>query len=220
MGTAHAVPPGWALAAAWVIAALLLAWQARPMWRHLRTAGPLALRVLAVTAVALAALRWFNTAPLHGVMLHLLGASIATLMLGAVPALWVMAAASLSGLLLGAAWHGWPTDFLVTGALPVAVTAGFSRAVRRWLPHNIFVYVMGNAFFGSAVAMAASTLAKAATAGLLDSRAAWSYLAATPLVAFAEAFLTGTLMAVIVVYRPQWCASFDDQVYLWPERPM
>ncbi|MGY0560367.1 energy-coupling factor ABC transporter permease [Luteimonas sp. A277] len=212
--------PFWVQSVAWALAALVLAWQGRPLWRRLHGAGPEAVRVLLGLALVLMAVRWFNTAPLQGVMLHLTGATIATLLVGAGPACWVMAVASLSGVLMGAAWHGWAMDFLVTGALPVAVTAVFSRAVRRWLPHNIVVYVMGNAFFAAAVAMAASVLAKFALVAWLGSRSAAAYLVATPLLALAEAFLTGTLMAVIVVYRPQWCVSFDDKVYLWPERPM
>ena len=212
--------PAWALTGAWGLAALVLALQVWPLWRHLRGSGQEAARLLLVLAVVLVAVRWFNTAPLQGVMLHLTGATIATLLVGAGPACWVMAVASLAGVLMGAAWHGWALDFLVTGALPVGVTAVFSRAVRRWLPHNIFVYVMGNAFFAAAVAMAASVLAKFAVVAWLGSRSAAAYLVATPLLMLAEAFLTGTLMAVIVVYRPQWCASFDDKVYLLPERPM
>ena len=220
MDVAAQALPGWIEGGALVLALVLLAWQARPMARYLAGDGSARLRVLLATALALAALRWFNTAPLQGVMLHLTGASIATLLLGTGPALAVMALASLSGVLMGAAWHGWAPDFLVTGALPVAVTAVASRAARRWLPHNIFVYIMGNGFFASMLATAASVLAKFAVAAWLGSRAAAAYLAATPLLMFAEAFLTGTLIAVIVVYRPQWCSSFDDRVYLWPERPM
>ena len=211
--------PGWIQAVALVLAVAVLALQVRPVARRVGGGGT-ELGVLLVAALALCALRWFNTAPLQGVMLHLTGASIATRVLGARPALAVMALASLSGVLLGAAWHGWAMDFLVTGALPVAVTAAASRAARRWLPHNIFVYIMGNGFFAAMLATAASVLPKSALAALLGSRSAAAYLAATPLLMFAEAFLTGTLIAVIVVYRPQWCRSFDDKVYLWPERPM
>lgn len=220
MNAPQPVLPGWIHLVAAALAVLLLAWQVRPLVRLASGGDRTGLRVLLVTALALAALRWFNTAPLQGVMLHLAGASIATLLLGARPALAAMAFASLAGMLMGAAWHGWAVDFLVTGALPVAVTAAVSRATRRWLPHNIFVYIMGNAFFGSMLATAASVLAKSAVAAWLGSRSAAAYLAATPLLMFAEAFLAGTLVAVIVVYRPQWCATFDDRVYLWPERPM
>ena len=38
-------------------------------------------------------------------------------------------------------------------------------------------------------------------------------IAAIPM-AFGEAFFTGGTMALIVTYRPQWCASFDDARYL------
>ena len=31
-----------------------------------------------------------------------------------------------------------------------------------------------------------------------------------------EAFLTGGVMALIVVYRPHWCSTFDDARYLRP----
>ena len=220
MDVAAPALPGWIEGGALLLVLVLLTLQARPMARYLAGDGGARLRVLLAAALALAALRWFNTAPLQGVMLHLTGASIATLLLGARPALAVMALASLSGVLMGAAWHGWAPDYLVTGVLPVAVTAVASHAARRWLPHNIFVYIMGNGFFASMLATAASVLAKSAVAAWLGSRAAAAYLAATPLLMFAEAFLTGTLIAVIVVYRPQWCRSFDDKVYLWPERPM
>lgn len=219
MSTQEALP-AWMPMVAWALAFALLMATALPLRRRLRVAAADQLQVMVVAILVLAAMRWFNTAPLLGVMLHLLGATIATLMFGAGVACWVMALVSLSGLLLGAAWHGWAMDFLVAGALPVAVTAWLSGTVRRWLPHNIFVYVMGNAFFGAAVAMAASMLAKAALAWWLDSRAAAAYLAATPLLMFAEAFFAGTVMVLVVVYRPHWCSSFDDRVYLWPQRPM
>jgi len=173
-----------------------------------------------VATLALAAMRWFNTAALQGVMLHFLGATIATLMFGAGAACWVMAASSLAGALMGSAWHGWAMDFLATGALPVAVSAAASRAARTWLPRNIFTYVMLNAFAGGALAMAASMLAKAAVVAWLGGRTLAAYLAATPMLMFAEAFFAGTVMVLVVVYRPHWCRSFDDRDYLWPQRGM
>jgi uncharacterized membrane protein len=140
-------------------------------------------------------------------------------MFGARIASWVMALASLVGVLLGADFGGWAWDFLLTGALPVATTVIAGFAAMRWVPSNIFTYVMVNAFAAAALAMAASTLAKASAAALLAGAAA-AYLAATPLLMFGEAFLTGAVMVLVVVYRPQWCTSFDDRTYLGPARPM
>ena len=211
---------GWEQWPAWVLAALVLGRSAPRLRRHLAGVDDQARRILILATLALAAMRWFNTAALQGVMLHFLGATIATLMFGAGTACWVMALASLAGVLMGAAWHGWAMDFLATGALPVAVTAIVSSAARTWLPRNVFTYVMLNAFAGGAVAMAASMLAKAAVTAWLGGRALEAYLVATPMLMFAEAFFAGAVMVLVVVYRPQWCRSFDDRAYLWPERRM
>jgi uncharacterized membrane protein len=212
--------PGWTLWPAWLLAAGVLA-RAFPSLRRLAaTLDDEGRRVLVLATLALAAMRWFNTAALQGVMLHFLGATIVTLMFGAGTACWAMALVSLAGVLLGAAWHGWAMDFLATGALPVAVSAAVSWAARTWLPRNVFSYIMLNAFAAGALAMAASMLAKSAVVALLGARSLAFYLVATPMMMFAEAFFAGTVMALVVVYRPHWCRSFDDRDYLWPERGM
>jgi len=219
----HPVPklPDWFHLLLWLLVAILSV--AAGMWHHARSRTPhgtlIGWPVLLGTTLALVLLRYFNTSALHGVLLHFLGATIATLMLGRANACRVMALASLSGLLQGAAWYGWAADFLVTGLLPVAVTALVSTTARRWLPRNIFSYVMLNAFLAAALAMATSVLLKAAVAAWLgDAGAAVAYLVAMPLLMFAEAFFSGTVMVLMVVYRPHWCSSFDDRLYLWPQR--
>jgi uncharacterized membrane protein len=211
--------PAWATASAWVLALVVLAASARGMRLERYRSDADARRVLLAATLLIMAMRWFNTAALQGVVLHFLGATIATLMFGARIACWMMAAASLAGLLLGAAWQGWAVDFLVAGALPVAVSAAAGLAAMRWVPSNIFTYVMANAFGAAALAMAASSLAKAGAMALVGGPAA-AYLAATPLLMFGEAFLSGGVITLVVVYRPQWCVSFDDRTYLGPERPM
>lgn len=228
-----AVPalPAWATLAAWALALAVLAGCARglPAGRFRGEAGAEARRVLLLAALAIMGLRWFNTAALQGVVLHFLGATIATLMFGGRVACGVMALASLAGVALGAAWQGsWPFDFLLSGALPVAVTALAGIAAARWVPANIFTWVMVDAFAAAALAMAASSLVSAALSALMGATGAGgaasgpaaAYLAATPLLMFGEAFLTGSVMVLVVVYRPQWCPGFDDRTYLGPQRPM
>jgi uncharacterized membrane protein len=211
--------PLWVQVLAWVLALAVLAAATRGLDPGRYRDDGEARRVLMLAALAIMAMRWFNTAALQGVVLHFLGATVATLMFGARIACWVMALASLVGVLLGADFGGWAWDFLLTGALPVATTVIAGFAAMRWVPSNIFTYVMVNAFAAAAVAMAGASLAKAAVVAHLGGPVA-AYLAATPLLMFGEAFLTGGVMVLVVVYRPQWCASFDDRVYLGPERPM
>lgn len=201
---------------AWTAALATLAWSARRLpWYKVRGDAE-ALRVLLLATVALAAMRWFNTDALQGVSLHFLGATAATLMFGPRFALWSMAAVSAAALGMGSAWQGWAADFLVCGALPVLTTEAVGRFIESRLPQNPLIYVWVRGFLGGALAIAASNLSKAAVSVWLDDPAAAAYLAATPPMMFGEGFFCGGAMALIVVYRPQWCASFDDARYLRP----
>ena len=201
-------------ALAFAAAGVVLVWAAlRLPWYKLR-GDPEALRVLFFATLALAAMRWFNADALQGVRLHFVGATVATLMFGARFALWVMAAVSLVAWAMGSAWYGWAPDFLVCGVSGILVSEAVGRFIERRLPPNLLVYVWVRGFFGGALAIAAAHLLKAAVASWLDDSAAAAYLAATPPMMFGEGFFCGAAMALIVVYRPAWCATFDDARYL------
>lgn len=208
-----------AQALAWSLAFAVLAWSARDLpWYKLRGDAE-AWRVLLLTALALAALRWFNTDAVRGVQLHFLGATLAALMFGPRFALWTMAAAGLGAWAMGVTWHGWAADFLTGGALAVLVTEAVGRGIERRLPPNLLIYVWVRGFFGGALAIAASHLLKAGVAAVQDDPSMAAYLAAAPPMMFGEGFFCGAAMALIVVYRPAWCATFDDARYLPPPRP-
>ena len=94
------------------------------------------------------------------------------------------------------------------------VSESWLRLVQRWLGHDYFVFVFVAAFFGAALALFSAGLA----AGLLLSLSGtyeadqllhnfYSYLV---LLLFPEAFLTGALLSIFVVYRPTWVASFVE----------
>jgi len=175
-----------------------------------------AARVLLLGTLALAGLRWFNADALAGSSLHFLGASAATLMFGPRFALWAMAVASLLAWLGGSAWLGWAPDFLACGVLPVLATQALYLLEQARLPPNLVTYVLVNAFLGGGVAMLASHLVKAAVAAAGGSGEPAVYLASAVPMMFGEGFLCGGALALVVVYRPQWCASFDDRRYLRP----
>lgn len=175
--------------------------------------------VLVVAAAAIIGLRLLHTPGHLGVSLHFLGASIATLMFGPRFALWVMALASLVAWARGHVWWGWGPDFLLTGAVPVALTWALDRLAKMRLPTNVFVYVLVNSALGGGLAMGASIVGKALGAWWLAPALAPTYLLAAMLLPYGEAFFTGCVMAVVVIYRPQWCATFDDRVYLNPPPP-
>jgi uncharacterized membrane protein len=204
---------------AFALACALLVWAARSLpWYKLRGDSE-ALRVLLFATAALAAMRWFNADAVQGVKLHFIGATVATLMFGARFALWAMAVASLAAGAMGSVWYGWAPDFLVCGASGVLVSQAIVRYIERRLPPNLLIYVWVRGFLGGALAIAASHLLKAGVAAWQDDPATAAYLAAALPMMFGEGFFCGAAITLIVVYRPAWCATFDDARYLPPRSP-
>jgi uncharacterized membrane protein len=131
----------------------------------------------------------------------------------------VLAGVTLNGELLGReGWLAYGLNALVLALFPVLMADAIRRGVLRWLPGNFFVYVFVTAFFGAAATVMAT--------GLLASALMWlaavypaptlldDYLPYYFLLGFAEAWLNGALITVMVVYVPHWVGSFDDRHYL------
>jgi uncharacterized membrane protein len=202
---------GW-LQWAWWPLLLWVVWGAP--WRWLLRNGNLN-RLLACAVVQF--LIWQIRTDLVGLNLHLLGATVMTLMFG-----WRLAiiGGSLAIGLNCLRWHppiaaaivdGW-----ITVVLPVAVSYVLARCVERCLPRHFFIYVYASAFVGGALSMLAMGIA---TVLLVPSAVPYvegwfGQLMPYVLMMFGEAFVSGGLITLMVVYRPDWVASFDDRFYL------
>lgn len=215
------------LAAGWAIAttaiALLLAGRAarRAPWSLLADGFRLHGWLGASLAVALA---WILSAkPLPGLSLHLLATPLVALMFGrdlgvvaAVPA--VLAA----WLWRGTDWSGIPATWLLAAWVPVTVADGLRRLADRHIPRNPFTFIFLQGFFAPGLAYAftvvAATLAHAAAGTAPWARLSGEFLPYGLLLAWGEAFLSGLLAAIFVVYEPRWMATFDDARYLRPPR--
>lgn len=195
----------------------LLATARGAAWRWLFASG--AAPRLAAAATAVLVVWQVRAAPDGGPAFHLLGATLLTLAFG-----WRLAVIALGGVLAVSAAAG-ESGFLALGAngiasvlVPVAVSYAWARATERLLPANLFVYVFSSAFFGAALAMTAAVLASAlmiaASGAAPPGELAANYLPTSLLLLFPEAFLTGGLVTLAVVYRPAWLVSFDDRDWL------
>ena len=172
-------------------------------------------------AVVLLSLAWsLKAGVLPGLNLHVLGATALTLIFG--PALAIsgllvtLAIVTLNG---GAGWDSYGLNALLMAVLPCLLAQAILRAVERWLPPNYFVYLFVAAFFGSAAAVVATGLFACMAlwaAGVYPAERLFSdYFPAYMLLAFAEAWLNGAAVALMVVFRPAWVGSFDDRRYFF-----
>jgi len=176
-------------------------------------------------AIALLTLTWSMKAGVQpGLSLHLLGATMVTLMFGRKLAIaglaLVLAAVTLNGWLNDSAsgWQSYALNAVVLVFVPVFVTDSIRQLMERFLPVNFFIYIFVGAFFGAAVSLLATGLATASVlwlAGVYPAAFLWQdYLPYTLLLAFAEAWLNGAMVTLMAVYLPHWLGSFDDRRYL------
>lgn len=146
--------------------------------------------------------------PLSGACLLVLMAGWPLAMLALVPV--TLATVWLTGL----GWEPALARAVWLGVVPGSLTLLLGAAVRRALPHHLFVYILARGFFATALAcgLAASVpllwQAPATGTELAD------LLLARGLMASGEAFLTGMLVAIGVAYRPEWLATYSDRLYL------
>jgi uncharacterized membrane protein len=150
--------------------------------------------------------------------LHLLGATALSLMFG-----WSLAVIALSVVLLATSlldgqWLAFPLNALIMVAMPVSVSYGVRWLAEHYLPSHFFIYVFVGAFLGGAVSMASVGLLSTLVLGLshaypLDYLLE-NYAPFYILFVFPEAFISGALITLFVVYRPRWVRTFDDERYL------
>jgi uncharacterized membrane protein len=211
-------PQPWLIAAFVGFGLLLAAALAGAPWRRL--AGGAQASVWPASLVALALLWSMQAGVQPGLNLHMLGAMAMVLAFGPQIAFIGMSLVLVALTANGSGdWAALGLNALVMAALPCALAWAIFRAADRWLPNHLFVYVFANAFFGSALTLASVGLGAAA---LLAAAGAYSvehlttqYLPYFLLVGFSEAWLSGMVVTLMVVWRPGWVATFDDRRYLW-----
>lgn len=100
------------------------------------------------------------------------------------------------------------------GIVPATLALGIGALLRRWTGEHPFVYILGRAFMGTALAtFVAGGLGQAMGHELATVSSGLS-LVGRWLMAWGDAFLTGMLAALCVAYKPEWLATWSDQLYL------
>lgn len=209
--------------------ALILALLLRP-WRQLLSRRPLVTQssgdasgLWTPLLATLVVLPWMWALPtLHQMPLQLQwsGACLVLLMLGWPLAVLTLLAVGVITWLLSPSLSV-PATLALTvwhGLVPATLAMGWGALLRRFLGTKVFVYLFGRGFFGTVVSLfIAGLLAQAAGEQLpgvqqeLGKIARW-------LMAWGDAVVTGMLTAVFVAYRPQWLATWSDDLYLYQQQ--
>lgn len=193
--------------------ALAIALACRP-WRALPAGPPW----VWLACWALLPLLWALDRLSHAALVQpLSGASLLLLMAGWPLAVLGQAAAALVLIGLGTLE---PLDALQRlvwlGIVPGALALALGAAMRRWLPHHLFVYIFARGFFATLLTTAAAAWLALAWHGSRTGLSTEEVLIGRWLAAWGEAVVTGMLVAIFVAFRPQWLATYSDRLYLPP----
>ncbi|QOR38680.1 hypothetical protein HNO52_09285 [Billgrantia diversa] len=197
---------------------LFLGLMQRP-WQSLLADRGLQHRWLAAS-VAVMLLWQLRAQSVDWLTLHLMLTVLMTLIFKAPLALLTNLLANLALVVLGKA--GWPllgVNVLITGVVPIAIMVAIWRIVDRYLPDNLMIFLFVCGFFGAALATLGTGLAGLGLVmlGATDPEAVYlakEYALFLPLLMPSEAFITGMLLSVLMVYHPEWVATFNDHRYI------
>lgn len=186
-------------------------------WRAL--ARPERLNLFLGATVAVLGLWQIRAGIKPGLSFHLYGISVLTMMFG----FWRASFAGMLILLTNALFGRGSlatlgVDALMVAILPAATSWGLFRLLDRYLPNHFFIYVLGNGFFGGALAAGTIGLVTTAVMALFGVYTPHylleHYTPYTLLISWAEAFSTGMAVTIMAVYRPTWLETFDDSRYI------
>lgn len=106
-------------------------------------------------------------------------------------------------------WHG---------LVPATLALLWGAALRRWLGTRIFVYIFGRGFVGTVICLFAAGLLSAAMGHELPGVNEDLSTIARWLMAWGDAVVTGMVCAVFVAYKPEWLATWSDDLYLYGKK--
>ena len=159
-----------------------------------------------------------------GLGFHHLGATLFTLMFGWPLAVFGLATIMLVSILLqhseliAPGLIGFGVNGCLSIVIPVVTSYAILKLSQKYLPDNFFIYIFVVAFFGAGIAVAISRISSIVLLSLVnaypEAKLIEESLLYTPLFMFPEMFITGMLISVFVVYKPDWVITFDDERYI------
>ena len=154
-----------------------------------------------------------------GLTIHLLGTTVLTLMFR-----WQVALLGQALILLGitltsqADFAAFAMNGLLTGVFPIILSYLIWRLNEWYLPANYFVYIFIAAFLSAGLSILLSGSLSYYLLSIIDNELnaeiLTEYLTAFVPIMYPEAFLTGAVISIFVIYKPEWISTFDDQRYL------
>jgi len=207
---------GWIVAIPWAVRSAIAV-------RRQFLPSPLAQHAWLGAIVATAFLWQLHVRSPVGLDFGLLGGGLFTLVFGRARAiLGLLAALALHTVMADGSWLNFGINGTLLAVVPACTASALQRLIERWLPRNIFVFIIGNGLFVTmaATALASALLLVAASTGAhAVLRQLSEHIAYSLLLAWGEALVSGMIFSALVVFLPQAVLTYRQDTYLPPRRP-
>jgi uncharacterized membrane protein len=115
-------------------------------------------------------------------------------------------------------WRNLGLNGILFAVLPTMIASVLQRRIEATLPHNLFVFMIGNGMFVTLIATSVTSLALMATAlgtGVSAPVAdLGEFLGAALLLAWSESIVSGMLLSALVVFLPIVVLTYRADIYL------
>jgi len=186
------------------------------------------LRNIFISCILLLALAWnlrahlpnSNIDNLIDLSFHFFGASLLVALFGfwsAITLLFIVALVGvfgISGDLVETSRH-----YVLVSVIPALIACGVMKAVQKLLPKHLFILILGNGYLAAFISTFSTGLL---IFGLQQIFQISSFGTSDPLgwflgllvLSFMEGSLSGMLLAILLVYRPQWVSTYQEEQYM------
>lgn len=186
------------------------------------------LRNIFISCIILLALAWnvrahlpnSNIDSLIDLSFHFFGASLLVALFGfwsAITLLFVVALVGIfatSGDLVETTRH-----YILVSVIPALIATGVMKAIQSLLPKHLFILILGNGYLAAFISTFVTGLF---IFGLQQVFEIASFGTSDPLgwflgllvLSFMEGSLSGMLLAILLVYRPQWVSTYHEEQYM------
>lgn len=185
------------------------------------------LSFLAIVSILFLAIAW-NVSPtlpgqapgkFYGLIFHFYGASLLTAMFGPAIALTILFPVAFLGVyVVQGGFVEASQHYLMVCVLPTFFAYLTIQAIQKYIPKHLFVLILGNGYVAAFMSVILSgsflLLVRMLLGGATSSFDFEGWLLGLIIIAFMEGSLSGMLLAIFLIFRPNWVSTYNEEAYM------
>ena len=154
----------------------------------------------------------------YGLIFHFYGASLLTAMFGPAIALTILFPVAFLGIYaIQGSYEAASQHYLMVCVLPTLFAYLSIQIIQRFIPKHLFVLILGNGYvaaFMSVILSGTFLLVIKLVIGEANQLDFEGWLLGLIIIAFMEGSLSGMLLAILLIFRPHWVSTYNEEAYM------